>query len=182
MAASMAMMQGSKAGLAEANKRSTDDNSFKETARTAGEMLMNMRQYPQAADFLQAARPATMPRAHWAWPRCCAARGTTRICNSRNTPADVVKRFALVPFDPNLTKDELRRDAQPQCAQGAERQGRRRAQGHWNSGKKMNSELAREDSSLDVTEDMLLQMLDPKGEGDDATGYREKVQILGGKP
>ena len=44
----------------------------------------------------------------------------------------------------------------------------------------MNSQLAREDSSLDVTEDILLQMLDPKGEGDDATGYREKVQLLGG--
>ena len=44
----------SKAGLAEANKRSTDDDSFKDTARTAGEMLMNMRQYPQAADFLEA--------------------------------------------------------------------------------------------------------------------------------
>ncbi|MEI9969994.1 MAG: hypothetical protein WDM87_15740 [Terracidiphilus sp.] len=31
-----------------------------------------------------------------------------------------------------------------------------------------------------MTEDILLQMLDPKGEGDDATGYREKVQLLGG--
>ena len=50
----MAMMQGSKAGLDEANKRATDDNGFKETARTAGEMLMNMRQYAQAADFFQA--------------------------------------------------------------------------------------------------------------------------------
>jgi tetratricopeptide (TPR) repeat protein len=44
----------------------------------------------------------------------------------------------------------------------------------------MNSQLAREGSSLDVTEDILLQMLDPKGEGDDATGYREKVELLGG--
>ena len=41
-------------GLDEANKRATDDNGFKETAHTAGEMLMNMRQYPQAADFFQA--------------------------------------------------------------------------------------------------------------------------------
>ena len=33
-----------------------------------------------------------------------------------NTPADVVKRFSLVPFDPDLTKAKLRRDAQPQRA------------------------------------------------------------------
>ena len=49
------------------------------------------------------------------------------------------------------------------------------------SPKKMNSELAREDSSLDVTEDIMLQMLDPKGEGDDSTGYREKVENLSGR-
>jgi tetratricopeptide (TPR) repeat protein len=44
----------------------------------------------------------------------------------------------------------------------------------------MNSQLARQDSSLDVTVDILLQAFDPKGEGDDASGYREKVQIPGG--
>ena len=33
---------------------------------------------------------------------------------------------------------------------------------------------------MDVTVDILAQALDPKGEGDDATGYREKVQIPGG--
>jgi hypothetical protein len=44
----------------------------------------------------------------------------------------------------------------------------------------MNSQLAREDSSLDVTEDICCKMLDPKGEGDDDTGYREKVEMLGG--
>ena len=86
LAASMAMMQDSKAGLAEANKRSTDDNSFKDTARTAGEMLMNMRQYSQAADFLRQARPATMPRALLAWPTCCVARGATKMCASPIRP------------------------------------------------------------------------------------------------
>ena len=54
IAASEAILHGSKAGLAEANKRSTDDASFKASARTAGEMLMNIRQYPLAADFLEA--------------------------------------------------------------------------------------------------------------------------------
>src|SRR5262249_5508520 len=48
------------------------------------------------------------------------------------------------------------------------------------AGKKVNSQLARQDSSLDVTIDLMLQAFDPKGEGDDATGYREKIQIPGG--
>ena len=46
--------------------------------------------------------------------------------------------------------------------------------------KKLNSQMARKDNSLDVTIDILLQAFDAKGEGDDASGYREKVQIPGG--
>jgi tetratricopeptide (TPR) repeat protein len=48
------------------------------------------------------------------------------------------------------------------------------------SATQMNSALAREGSSLDVTEDIVMQALDPKGEGDDATGYREKLENLNG--
>ena len=48
------------------------------------------------------------------------------------------------------------------------------------AGKKLNSQMARQDNSLDVTIDIMLQAFDPKGEGDDANGYREKVQIPGG--
>ena len=40
--------------------------------------------------------------------------------------------------------------------------------------------MARQDNSLDVTIDILLQAFDPKGDGDDTTGYREKIQIPGG--
>jgi len=48
------------------------------------------------------------------------------------------------------------------------------------AGRKLNSQMARQDESLDVTVDIVLQAFDPKAEGNDATGYREKVQIPGG--
>lgn len=40
--------------------------------------------------------------------------------------------------------------------------------------------MARNDTSLDVTIDIMMESFDPKGEGDDANGYREKMQIPGG--
>jgi hypothetical protein len=52
IAASHAVLHGSKEGLAEINKRSSSDAAFKDTARTAGEMLMNIRHYALAADFI----------------------------------------------------------------------------------------------------------------------------------
>ncbi len=180
LAASMAMMQDSKAGLAEANKRSTDDNSFKDTARTAGEMLMNMRQYPQAADFMQAG--AAGDDAARTLGLANMLRGARRHEDVKfaNTPADMAKRFALVAFDLNLTEASfdalLSRNALK--VMNAEDADERKET--LEAPKNMNSALAREDSSLDVTEDIMLQTMDPKGEGDDATGYREKIENLNG--
>ena len=83
IAASRADPAGSKAGLAEINKLTNSDTAFKDTARTAGEMLMNTRHYALAADFLQAGAAATTRRRRWGWRVCCGMRNGTKICNSR---------------------------------------------------------------------------------------------------
>ena len=180
LSASMAMIADSKAGLAEANKRSTDDASFKDTAGTAGEMLMNMREYPQAADFLQAG--ASGDDAARTLGLANMLRGAIHHEDVKfaNTPEDVVKRFAMVPFDENMTKDKLAAMLSRNGLKVLNATDADELKDELSSGKQMNSQLAREGSSLDVTEDVLLQMLDPKGEGDDTIGYREKVELLGG--
>jgi tetratricopeptide (TPR) repeat protein/transglutaminase-like putative cysteine protease len=180
LSASMAMIENSKAGLAEANKRSSDDASFKDTAGTAGEMLMNTREYPQSADFLQAG--AAGDDAARTLGLANMLRGAMHHEDAKfaNTPEDVVKRFALVPFDANMTQETFAAMLSRNGLKVLKAEDADELKEELNSGKQMNSQLAREGSSLDVTEDILLQMLDPKGEGDDATGYREKVELLGG--
>jgi tetratricopeptide (TPR) repeat protein len=180
LSASMAMIENSKAGLAEANKRSSDDASFKDTAGTAGEMLMNTREYPQSADFLQAG--AAGDDAARTLGLANMLRGAMHHEDAKfaNTPEDVVKRFALVPFDANMTEEAFAAMLSRNGLKVLKAEDADELKEELNSGKQMNSQLAREGSSLDVTEDILLQMLDPKGEGDDATGYRVKVELLGG--
>ncbi len=180
LAACMAMMQDSKAGIAEANKRSTGGDSFKDTARTAGEMLMNMRQYSQAADFLEAG--AAGDNAARTLGLANMLRGAPHHEDVRfaNTPADVARRFTLVPFDLNLTEASFDALLSRNALKAMNAEDADERNDILESPRKMNSELAREGSSLDVTEDILLQMLDPKGEGDDTTGYREKVENLNG--
>ncbi len=180
LSASMAMIENSKAGLAEANKRSIDDASFKDTAGTAGEMLMNRREYPQAADFLQAGAAGDDAARTLGLANMLRGALHHEDVKFANTPEDVVKRFAMFPFDADMTKDKLaamlsRNGIKVLSAMDADE-----LKEELSSGKQMNSQLAREESSLDVTQDILLQMLDPKGEGDDTTGYREKVELLGG--
>ena len=180
LSASMAMIEDSKAGLAEANKRSTDEASFKDTAGTAGEMLMNRREYPQAADFLQAGAAGDDAARTLGLANMLRGAIHHEDVKFANSPEDVVKRFALVPFDYSMTKEKLAAMLSRNGLKVLNAMEADELKDELSSGKQMNSQLAREESSLDVTEDILLKMLDPKGEGDDAAGYREKVEMLGG--
>jgi len=180
IAACMAVQQGAKAGMAEVNKGSGDDNSFKDTAHTAGEMLMNVRQYPLAADFLQAG--AAGDNAAQAVGLASLLRDAPHHEDLKfaDTPQDLVKRFFLTSMDPDLTMAKLEGLSSRSARAVMARLDADEIKKALESGRQINSQLAREGSFLDVTLDILAQAFDPKSEGDDATGYRLKVQVPGG--
>lgn len=179
MAACMAMTDGSKAGLEEANKRASNENDYKDIAMTAGKMLMRVRRYPESADFLEAG--ASGDSAAWAM-------GIARLLRQAkhhediqfaNTPADAAKHYWLVTRDPSLTQAKLEavlsRNARTVLKQ-EDADGLKRI---LERGKVWNAALAREEDSIDVELDVDLQEADPKGEGSDETGYWEKLGISG---
>jgi tetratricopeptide (TPR) repeat protein len=180
IAASRAILQGSKEGLAEINKLTNSNTAFKDAARTAGEMLMNTRRYALAADFLQAG--ASGDNAAQTMGLASLLRNAKRHeeLQFANTPADLVKRAFLLTMDPALTPARIeaitsRNGIVVMHAEDADDQKK-----ELTAGKKLDSQLARQDNSLDVTIDIMLQAFDPNGDGDDANGYREKVQIPSG--
>ena len=175
-----AMLHGSKAGLAEANKRSTSTDNFKETARVAGEMLMNVRHYPEAADFLEAG--AAGDEAARTMGLANMLRGAQRHEEVKfdNSPAGLVKRVFAMLMDPELTEAKMMAIESRNAVATIKATDADEIKKSLETGKQMNSQLARQDTSLDVTMDILLEAFDPKVEGSDATGYRVKVQIPGG--
>jgi tetratricopeptide (TPR) repeat protein/transglutaminase-like putative cysteine protease len=179
IAACVAMLVDSKTGLAEANKRSNDDNTYKETARVAGEMLMNIRKYRIAADFLEAG--AAGDNAAQTMGLANLLRGAERHEDMKflNTPQDLVKRFFLLSVDLDLTEGKLMSLASRNAIAAMKNEDPEELKKTLETGKKMNIQLARQDSSMDVTLDILMQAFDQKSEGSDATGYRVKVQIPG---
>jgi Flp pilus assembly protein TadD len=180
IAASEAMLHGSQAGLAEANKRSSSADAFKETARTAGDMLMNIRQYQQAADFLEAG--AAGDNAAETMGRAAALRKAQHHeeMHFANTPADLVKRAVLFQMDQDLTMAKLEALSSRNALAVMKNEDPDDVKKTLEAGKRLNSQLARQDSSLDVTIDILMQAVEPKGDGNDTTGYREKIQMPGG--
>ena len=141
---------------------------------------MNMRQYARAADFYQAGAAGDDAARTLGLANMLRGAIHHEDVQFANTPADVVKRFSMVPFDPDLTKERFATMLSRNALKVLNAMDADELKDELESGKKMNTELAREGSSLDVTEDIVLHMLDPKGDGDDATGYREKVEVLGG--
>jgi tetratricopeptide (TPR) repeat protein/transglutaminase-like putative cysteine protease len=180
IAACVAVQLGAKAGMAEVNKVSSDDSAFKDTAHTAGEMLMNVRQYPLAADFLQAGAGGD---------NAAQAVGLASLLRDAhhheeltfdNTPQDLVKRFFLMSMDPALTQAKLDALASKNARLVMTAQDDDEKKKELDAGRQLNAQLAREGSFLDVTLDILAQAFDPKLEGSDDTGYRLKVQVPGG--
>jgi transglutaminase-like putative cysteine protease/Flp pilus assembly protein TadD len=179
LAASEAVLHGSKSGLDEANKLSSDEAAFKETARTAGEMLMDFRQYPLAADFLQAGAAGDNAAQTMGLATVLRTAQHHEDLHFANTPTDLVKHAFLLTMDPELTEAKLEAVSSRNALKVLKNTDADEMKETLQAGKKMNSWLARDDSSLDVEVDLRLQECDPKGEGGDDVGYREKIQIPG---
>ena len=180
IAASEAVLHGSKTGLAQANKLSSGDAGYKQTAHTAGEMLMNLRQYQLAADFLETGASGENAARDLRLASLLRNARHHEDIHFANTPEDVIKHALLLAIDPNLTVSGLESVGSRNANAVLHAEDADEMKKTINSGKEMNSQLAREDSSFDVTVDLLLQSIDPRSEGSDETGYREKTQTLGG--
>ncbi|HEU5458734.1 MAG TPA: hypothetical protein VFU68_08960, partial [Terracidiphilus sp.] len=179
-AACTTMLRGSKAGLTEANKLTTDDDSYKEIARTAGQMLMNMRQYAAAADFLQAGASGDNAAQTIGLANMLRNARLHEDIKFGNTPEDLVRRVMLLMMSPNLTEAQLLAVSSRNAVAVMNKEDPDDIKNINELGTRTNIALAREGSSLDVTLDIMLENLDPKAEGTDANGYRVKMQLPNG--
>ena len=143
-------------------------------------MLMNTRHYALAADFLQAG--AAGDNAAQTMGLASMLRGAKRHEDLQfaNTPTDLVKRAFLLTMDPDLTQAKMEAITSRNAIAVMQREDPEELKKELTAGKKLNSQMARQDNSLDVTIDIMMQAFDPKSEGDDTNGYREKIQIPGG--
>ena len=180
MAASQAVLASSTEGLSQINKLTNTDAAFKETACTAGQMLMNTRHYALAADFLQAGASGDNAAQTMGLASLLREAKHHEDLQFANTPEDVVKRAFLLTMDPTATLAKMEALTSRNALAVIHAEDPDDLREELDAGKKVNSQLARQGSSLDVTIDLMLQGFDTKGDGDDATGYREKVQIPGG--
>jgi tetratricopeptide (TPR) repeat protein/transglutaminase-like putative cysteine protease len=170
MVACEAALNGAVAGLAEVRKRTGGEDQFKSVAKTAGDMLVNLRMYVVAADLVEAGAAgdhASETAAYASLYRKTEAH--EKIAFSEDA-AGVALRFVLLTDDPNLTLDQLLSIsshngkivvATPEALESYIKNERRN-----------QIENAREGTFADVGYDLSITRAQPKVQGNDATGYK----------
>ncbi len=179
--ASEAALHGTEAGLAEATRRSSGENQRKEILKSAGEMLMNVRAYAPAADLMEAGAAGDSASRT---AGLAAALRKARPHEQITLPADVAgiaTRFFLLLSEGAVAKDRLlavsSRNAQKVIGLEDEEELKKTLQ----AGRLFRRSMARIGASPDVALDVVLQLMEVRSEGNDASGYRVKVAVPGGK-
>ena len=181
IAACEAAINGTQAALAEATKRAEGETQFKEIVRTAGEMLMNTGKYSLAADLLQSGADGDNA-AHTMGLAAMLRKAKPREeIHFGNTPEDLLMRFFELSMDSKLTLESLNTVLSKNALVVMKNTDPEETEKTLSTGKRVRRTLARTAISPDVTLDILIQAVKPSGEGDDTHGYRERLQVPGGK-
>jgi transglutaminase-like putative cysteine protease/Flp pilus assembly protein TadD len=165
-----AALNGSQAALAEARKRTGQEEQFKQVASAAGQMLVNIRKYSLGADLEEAGASGDNASETAAYAALYRKTVPHEQIQFADDPAGIALRFEVLTSDPDLTLDQLRSIgsrngakafAIPQVLSALVMDA-----------KKTLSRKARIEDFTDVGLDLSLTRAQPKVEGNDAIGYK----------
>jgi len=176
-----AELNGGQAGIAEGAKRSDGEAQFKDTVKTAGEMLMNVRKYSLAAELLQAGASGDDASRTVGLASMLRKARPREDVHFNDDPSGLALQFVLLTTTPDLTLKTLETLMSKNALIATHNMDEDDLKKVLNSGKLAHRLLARLGASPDVTLDILVSSLEPKGEGNDAVGYRETLHVIGGK-
>jgi len=176
-----AALKGAPAGLAEANRRTSGDDERKQMLKTAGEMLMNVRHYPAAADLMEAgAAGENASRTAGLAAVLRKARHHEEIVPAAD-PGGMATQVVLLLAKPEVSEENVLRLSSRNAQKVMNAEDPDELNKSLHAGRAFRATMGRTGSSPDVALDMVLQVMETRVEGTDASGYRVSVTMPGGK-
>lgn len=176
--AALATLEGPPTALQEARKLITDEKGRAALLVNAGDMLMRVRRYAEAAELLAAGAPGSdNPAAQMA--RVDLIRRTRRyqeIPLPPDDPRSVVRQFMASIFNPPVDESIFRlisRHALPESGRDEDLKKLRQ------SVRQLRPGTTREGMSMSLIADLVLSVMQLSTEGSDTTGYRIRTQAPG---
>jgi transglutaminase-like putative cysteine protease/tetratricopeptide (TPR) repeat protein len=179
MIACEAALDGSQAGIIEAHKRSGNDDEFKQNANIAGQILLNLRKYAEAADLVEAGASGDDSARVVALASMLRKAQPHENITFKNTPADAEIQYFLTSASPDITLDKIKALSSHNAVAVLDKTDPEDIENMLKGGKQMRTMFSRSGSNPDVTLDLMMQAFQPKVDGNDATGYRVIMQVLG---
>lgn len=168
-------LNGAQAGLAEAKKRSSGEEQYRQTAKVAGQMLENLRKYTLAADLLEAGAGGENASDTAADALTLRKTQPHEQIMFPDDPSGMAMRFCVFRWDPEVSVEQVRKiSSRNGMATLATPEAVKQ---YIKSEKEVYSSKARAGIFADVGVDMAAARAQPKAEGSDATGY--KVTLWG---
>jgi transglutaminase-like putative cysteine protease/Flp pilus assembly protein TadD len=165
-----AALNGSAAGLADARKRTAAENQFKQIAKTAGDMLVNLRKYSLAADLEEAGASGDSASETAAFASLYRKTQPHEQLLFPDDPSGTALHFEVLTHDPNLTLDQFQAASSRNGKTGMAVQ--ETLDLLLKEEKGILSSNARNGVFPDVGLDLSLARAQPKTQGDDASGYK----------
>jgi len=165
-----AALNGSEAGLAEAKKRTPGEEQFKQVAKAAGDMLVNLRKYSLAADLEEAGASGDNASETAAFASTYRNTQPHEQLHFPEDPGGVAMRYYLLESDPDLTLDQL----SSICSRNGKITLATSEVLEQYVKREINTlnQKARSGSFADVGLDLAITRAQPKVQGDDASGYK----------
>lgn len=165
-----AALNGSAAALTEARKRTGQDEEFKQVAKHAGDLLINLRRYSLGADLDEAGESGDGAATTAAFVSLYRKIVPFEQIKFSDDPAGIALRFEVLVSDPGLTIDQLHSVT---SRNGSRILATTEALAELIADAKSTiSQKARNDKFAEVGLDLSLARAQPKVQGNDATGYK----------
>ncbi|HYK90948.1 MAG TPA: DUF3857 domain-containing protein [Acidobacteriota bacterium] len=179
--AATAVLNGSEAGMNEARKRTASDGDLKELLKGAGEILMRMRKYAQAAELLRAGASGSNASNTMALASMLQKARPREQLQLGDDAKGAVERAFLLITEPGITLDKFKsvhsRNARAVLGETDADEINRSL----DAVRGLRSVLSRTGFPADVMLDLVVPLLNPTADGTDASGYRVTLHMPGSK-
>jgi transglutaminase-like putative cysteine protease/Flp pilus assembly protein TadD len=177
--ASTAALDGPQTGITEARKRTGGEADLKQLLKNAGDLLMRVRQYPQAADLLEAG--ASGDNASNTMNLASMLRKTRpqEEIHYGNDPAGFAMQCFLILGGSKVDIGKMLSLSSRNAQVVIKRTDPDELKRAWDEGRQTKRSFSRMGYPPEVMIDIGLAAIEPKAEGDDAFGYRVAMKIPG---
>jgi tetratricopeptide (TPR) repeat protein len=178
--ATEAALSGTAAAVAEAGKRSPKEEDQKQLLRSAGDILLRVRVYPQAADLLEAGASGNDASRTLGLAALVRKMSPHEKMVYEETPAGLVRKITVSTLEGNFPPEAMIPILSRNALKVYKNTDPEELERMRKDDQKIRRSLVKAGYPAEVMVDLTNQLLDIKTEGDDGNGYRVDMRA-GGK-